>query len=342
MVGVFPGKFLPPHRGHLTGILRAHALCDELIVVVCERFIEDGKLCLDAGLPYMSGKLRQRWLSRELSGMNIRVLLLDESSANPFPDGWPIFADLVRKLVVKPFGIIFGGETEYRDGHAKNFPGVEYIVLDPSRSKWNISATEIRSNPYKNWDFIVGAARPFFAKRVLITGTESCGKTTLVKKLAKVFYTSWSEEAGRTYQERFIGNEGSTFTLEDFNRIAHLQYEQDQSALETSNRVCFFDTDAVVTRFFSDFFMGEIADRVDGFIDPSKYDLVIALKPTVKWVDDGMRDTGEQGVRDLNFEQLMFTYSKFGFDVSQFVVIDSPDYYERLEISIKAIEDILS
>ncbi|MDX1392527.1 MAG: adenylyltransferase/cytidyltransferase family protein, partial [Rheinheimera sp.] len=28
--GVFPGKFLPPHRGHITAILRAHALCDKL------------------------------------------------------------------------------------------------------------------------------------------------------------------------------------------------------------------------------------------------------------------------------------------------------------------------
>lgn len=54
-VGVFPGKFLPPHRGHLTAILRAHALCDELYVVISERPQEDGELCAQAGIPYIDG-----------------------------------------------------------------------------------------------------------------------------------------------------------------------------------------------------------------------------------------------------------------------------------------------
>ena len=339
--GVFPGKFLPPHRGHITAILRAHALCDKLYVVVSERIAEDGELCRDAGLAYISGVLRQRWLSQELQGLGIDVLLQDDSASAPFPAGWGDYAVKLKQTVPEPFSVIFGGEESYRSGHQRHFPDIEYQVLDPMRTQWPISGTEIREHPYKHWDYIAGAARPFFARKVLITGPESCGKTTLTRKLAKVYCSSWSEELGRDYQHDVVGGNGDLFDLEDFNRIAHLQYEQDLKALRTANKVCFFDTDAVVTAFFSKVFLGEVADRVESFIDADKYDLVIALKPTVPWVADGMRELGDPATRTLSFDQLMALYQQYGFDINTFVVIDAPDYYQRLESCINSVDQLL-
>lgn len=337
-VGVFPGKFLPPHRGHITAILRAHALCDKLYVVISERTQEDGQLCDSAGIAYISGVLRQRWLSQELQGLGIEVL---EDTMAPFPQGWGAYAAQLKQTVPEPFSVIYGGEESYRDGHNRYFPDVEYKVLDPQRTQWPISGTEIRNHPYLHWDYIAGSARPFFARKVLITGPESCGKTTLTRKLAKVYCTSWSEELGRDYQHDVVGGNGDLFDLEDFNRIAHLQYEQDLTALRSANKVCFFDTDAVVTAFFSQVFLGRVASRVESFIDPAKYDLVIALKPTVPWVADGMRELGDQTTRELSFDQLMALYKSYGFDVSRFCVIDAPDYYQRLESCIAAVEKSL-
>ncbi|MCS4307186.1 HTH-type transcriptional repressor of NAD biosynthesis genes [Rheinheimera pacifica] len=340
-VGVFPGKFLPPHRGHITAILRAHALCDKLYVVISERTQEDGQLCGSAGIAYISGVLRQRWLSQELQGLGIEVLLQNEDTMAPFPQGWGAYAAQLKQTVPEPFSVIYGGEESYRDGHNRYFPDVEYKVLDPQRTQWPISGTEIRNHPYLHWDYIAGSARPFFARKVLITGPESCGKTTLTRKLAKVYCTSWSEELGRDYQHDVVGGNGDLFDLEDFNRIAHLQYEQDLTALRSANKVCFFDTDAVVTAFFSQVFLGRVASRVESFIDPAKYDLVIALKPTVPWVADGMRELGDQTTRESSFDQLMALYLSYGFDVSRFCVIDAPDYYQRLEGCIAAVEKSL-
>ena len=42
--------------------------------------------------------------------------------------------------------------------------------------------------------------------------------------------------------------------------------------------------------------------------DPNKYDLIIALEPTVPWVADGMRELGDPAVRQQSFEQLMALY----------------------------------
>ena len=341
-VGVFPGKFLPPHRGHITAILRAHALCDKLFVVISERTVEDGELCHQAAIPYISGVLRQRWLSQELQGLGIEVLLQNDDTFLPFPQGWNDYANQLKQTVPQPFDVIFGGEESYRDGHQQYFPGIDYQVLDPQRTQWSISGTEIREQPYQHWDYIAGSARPFFARRVLITGPESCGKTTLTRKLAKVYCTSWSEELGRDYQHDVVGGNGDLFDLEDFNRIAHLQYEQDLQALRTANKVCFFDTDAVVTAFFSNVFLGEVASRVESFIDPGKYDLVIALKPTVPWVADGMRELGDPAVRELSFEQLIALYQHYGFATGNFVVIEAPDYYQRLEQCIAAVDRLLN
>jgi HTH-type transcriptional repressor of NAD biosynthesis genes len=340
-VGVFPGKFLPPHRGHITAILRAHALCNKLYVVISERTQEDGQLCKSAGIAYISGVLRQRWLSQELQGLDIEVLLQNEDAMAPFPQGWGAYATQLKHTVPEPFSLIYGGEESYRDGHNRFFPGIEYKVLDPQRTQWPISGTEIRNHPYLHWDYIAGSARPFFARKVLITGPESCGKTTLTRKLAKVYCTSWSEELGRDYQHDVVGGNGDLFDLEDFNRITHLQYEQDLTALRSANKVCFFDTDAVVTAFFSQVFLGQVASRVESFIDPTKYDLVIALKPTVPWVDDGMRELGDQATRELSFDQLMALYQRYGFDVSNFCIVDAPNYYQRLEGCITAVEHLL-
>lgn len=340
-IGVFPGKFLPPHRGHLTAILRAHALCDRLYVAVSERPIEDGQLCAAAGLGYISGALRKRWLALELQGLGIDVLLIDESQIQAFPDGWADYAKLIQHAVGEPIDVIFGGEESYRDGHQRHFPGIEYRVLDPQRSQWPISGTEIRQSPYQHWDYIVSAARPFFAKKVLITGPESCGKTTLTHKLAKVFCTSWSNELGRQYQIDEVGGHGDLFDLDDFNRIAHLQFEQDRTALQQANKVCFFDTDAVVTAFFSQVFLGCIAERIAPFVDPQKYDLVIMLKPTVPWVADGLRELGDTAVRQQSLEQLVALYQSYGFDTTKFLWVESPDYYERLERCITAVTKLV-
>jgi HTH-type transcriptional repressor of NAD biosynthesis genes len=329
-VGVFAGKFLPPHRGHLTSILIAHSMCDKLYVVVSENVIGDSKLCSSAGLPYISGKLRKRWLCQELQNIeNVEVILLEEAKYNIplWPDGWAEWAEVLKKIVPEPFQINFGGEVEYDEGTRKYLPGIEYKLIDPTRSRWTISATEIRKNPLKHWDFILGSARPFFCKKVLFTGTESCGKTTITKKLAKIFYTSWSEELGRYYAERYLGKDESAFTDEDFARIAYLQRENDLDALSKANRVCFFDTDAIVTNYYSIVYLNRYNKLVEEFYNPTFYDVVFLMQPDVQWVDDGQRFIKDEKTRWEHYNVLKDAYQKGGF---KNVVEIGGNYEDRL------------
>ena len=330
--GVFAGKFLPPHRGHLSQIINSATQCEKLYVVVSDNKNSTANICEKAKLPLMSTDLRIKWLSQELQGFNhIKVVLLDETDIPEYPWGWNYWVGDLKTLVNDKIDVVFSGDSGYEAGYKIYLPEAEFKLFDYKRERYPVSATLIRENPFEYWDYILGSARPFFAKKVLITGTESCGKTTTTKYLAKIFYTSWSEEIGRNYATRFLGGNESIYTPEDFGRIAYLQYECDMDALRKANKIVFYDTDAVVTQYYAELYLGRRVDMVDKFIDPSRYDIVIAFAPSVPWVDDGMRFNGEQNRREELDGKLLRMYEEYGF---KNVIRLSGDYNSRLESCI--------
>jgi len=330
-VGVMYGKFLPPHRGHLHAIINSATKCNTLYVIVSDNKSVTEKICLENNLSSIDMKTRAKWLSIELQDLpHIKVLMLDESEVPLYPNGWNEWSSLLEKTVPEKFDVIFGGENDYIEGNQKYFPYAKYELFDYTRSIFPISATEIRKNPYLHWDYILGSARGFFSKKILVTGTESCGKTTLTKYLAKTFYTSWSNEYGRYYAGMYLGGNENTFTDDDFSSIAYLQRQQDKDAVKTSNKIVFFDTDAVVTNYYSKLYMEKENELVKKLIDPSFYDLVLLMTPSVKWVADGQRRNGNEDERKNLHKTLYQMYLDNGFDKSKIIEIDG-DYNTRFE-----------
>lgn len=341
-VGVMYGKFLPPHRGHLNAIINSATKCYKLYVVISDNKYLTESICKEYNLPIMNAKLRLKWLSIELQDLpHIKVITLDESNIPLYPNGWEEWASLLEKTVPERFDVIFGGEIDYIQGNSKYFPYATYEVFDYPRSIFPISATEIRKNPYAHWDYILGSARGFFSKKILITGTESCGKTTLTKYLAKTFYTSWSNEVGRYYAGRYLGGNEDAFTDDDFLSISYKQKDQDEDAIRTSNKLVFFDTDAVVTDYYSRLYMGHSNKKVVQFIDPLKYDLVFIMTPSVEWVADGQRRNGKDEERQALHSMLYSMYLEFGFDKSKIIEIDG-NYDERFTMAYHLSKSLIS
>lgn len=340
--GVFFLKGLPPHRGHLYQIIEASTQCELLYVVICDHAQETEILCKEAGIPIILPEVRKKWMSQELQDFeNVKTILYKEDTyadIQPYPNSWSTWMQHLIEIVPLHIDVFFVGEREYQENIPK-YCDSQVVLFDYSRSRYPVSGTMIRNLSLKYWDYILGSARPFFAKKILITGTESCGKTTLTTKLAKLYYTSWSDEVGRHYAKNFLGGDESIFTDEDFRRIAHQQYEQDAFALRNANRVVFFDTDATVTQYYSELYSGKSNSHVESFVDPSRYDLVLFLSPDVDWVNDGQRLNGEQKIRDGLNKKLIQMYKDRGFADKMLFI--SGNYHKRLESSISAIDKLL-
>ncbi len=338
--GVYFGRFCPPHRGHLYQIIQASTRCEKLVVVISDSRTETEAICREAGLPVITYQLRKQWLAQQVQDMaHIEVRVLDETDLPAYPDGWPQWAARMRQVVPEPIDAFFVGDRDYEETLQSYFPESRIEMFDPARTRYPISATEIRRDILNNWHYILGPARPFFSKKVLIAGTESCGKTTLTKCLAKLFNTSWSEEVGRYYAEHYLGGDETIYTDEDFARMAYLQAEQDFQAMRNANKVCFFDTDAVVTDYYSELYMGHRSHLVEAFISPEKYDVLLYLAPDVKWVADGQRLNGDQARREKLNSRLLDMYAEFGF--AEKIMIVSGDYTERLNTAVRIVDDLL-
>jgi HTH-type transcriptional repressor of NAD biosynthesis genes len=276
----------------------------------------------------------------ELQGFpHIQVLMLDESNIPEYPDGWELWAKLIRQVVPESISAIFGGEPEYAEQYGRYFPEAEYVIYDYMRDRYPVSGTKVRMDPLKYWDYILGVARPHFVKRVLLTGTESCGKTTLTKYLAKIYHTSWAEEEGRYYAERYLGGNEAIFTKADFLEIVHQQIREEEHAKRTANKVTFLDTDAVVTQYYCRLYLGGLNYDIEPLIDPDRYDLILMFTPDVQWVPDGSRWNSEGKVRWELHDKLKAMYMGHGFGDK--LVEVAGDYQKRLETAIGLVDKLL-
>ena len=338
-VGAVPGKFFPPHRGHLNQIIRAATQCKKLYVVVSDNETLALEKCKKDNLPYITLEERAKWMSIETQGIgHIEVVMLDETGVPAYPEGSAQWTKMLMELI-PDLEVIFGGESEYKDTYMKHLPGVKYDVFDYKRSRYPVSGTEVRKDYLKHWDYILGAARAFFCRRILVTGTESCGKTTLVRYLAKIFHTSWSEELGRDYSVLYLGGNEQVFKPMDFFIIAHDQMLIDLSTMKAANRICFFDADAVVTQYYCKLYLGQTNPDIEKYIDPMKYDAVLLCAPDVPWVADGLRWKSDQTERERLHAKLEYMYKDRGF---KNIITLAGSYTERLEAAIEVADSLLA
>ncbi|MGL4662919.1 MAG: AAA family ATPase, partial [Culicoidibacterales bacterium] len=235
--GAICGKFRIIHVAHKELMIQAMGKVDHLHIFVCDvANIKRYASILETKIAI--GEI----LKKYDTPFTIHVLSPQELIDSPAPS-----PEWDRLLLSKAgqIDVIFDSKEVYGNTLLHN----EYINLFSSKK---ISASDIEKNPYGDYEanLIAPEFMRFMNKKVVLTGIESCGKTTMAKKLADFFHTTYSEEYGKYYSNEELGSIESCYQPKDFVHIANSQLLQDKLKNKKAHRMLIVDTDPIVTLFY--------------------------------------------------------------------------------------------
>ena len=167
--------------------------------------------------------------------------------------------------------------------------------------------------------------------KIVLTGPESTGKSTIASELAKHFDTVWVKEYLREFAEKkYSDNKKLIYT--DNLLIANGQIELEQEAVENANRFIFCDTDILQTVVYSLEYYNKVQSEIEEGLKTNDTDLYILLNLDVEWKEDPQRDKPND--RERIFANIENTLIKYG---KNYVVLKGKDSI-RLQNAIKTIE----
>ena len=200
-IGICFGGYCPMHRGHLDAIMRAKKENDKCFIIVCGYDNEERAGNINMTLKERTAIVRKIFSNDEIINVlsiNDTQLGIDESMCDK---NWIIWQkEVMHQLKITPShgGVSitwYVAEPYYKEMLEKhNLLNARTILIDKVVP---VSGTYIRQNPIKYWKYIVREYRNNLCHNILITGTASEGKTTLVRDISTYFGIQHSEEFGR-------------------------------------------------------------------------------------------------------------------------------------------------
>ncbi|MGE5299206.1 MAG: AAA family ATPase, partial [Acidobacteriota bacterium] len=237
MRGVVIGKFYPPHLGHNYLIDTALKNCDEVDVLV-----------VDNPAYKIPSKLRAEWLRSHHPAANVHIIPdINDDDNSP---AWALHT--MKFLGYRP-GVVFSSEA-YGKPWAEAM-GCKYVNVDIARTTIPISATKVRHDLLKEWQYLGNETKAGLALRIVIVGAESTGTTTLSRDLAMALKLPWVPEVGRYYTESILTT-NYEWRDDDFYRIGKLQQAYEAEIAKRSDGVVVCDTNAVATELWQRRYMG--------------------------------------------------------------------------------------
>lgn len=131
--------------------------------------------------------------------------------------------------------------------------------------------------------------------KIVITGAESTGKSTIAEKLALHFNSIWIPELARNYVEEL----NRKYTYDDIEIIARKQIELEQQ-LSLEHKHIFFDTWLIITKVWFDFVFNKHPLWLHEAILNSNIDLFLLCDIDMPWIADSVRENGGENRKKLH------------------------------------------
>lgn len=332
-IGITMGKFFPPHQGHEMMIDFAYRNCNFLYVLVTtwneEPFMNNIKWLKD--LAVLRGWEHIRFVAQH--DPFVFNTPKDENGTSTDEGYWDWWLKDTRNKIGNYVDVVFTSDA-YGERMAREFNAVWYPI-DPNREMVDISATRIRANPLKHFKDIIVTARPSFCKTVAFVGAEAVGKTTMTKRIARDFGSTFAIEYGRT-----INEVRKDLTLGDFQSIVDGQKSLIDSAKHRSeNGLVFTDTEEITTFLYLQHFdetayvYGFEREKLLATIQPD-INLYIVLGINRPTINDGSRFLNESQRWELQNDLLKILVEK----EIPYVFFGEADYEKRYDLVYNLIK----
>jgi nicotinamide riboside kinase len=125
-------------------------------------------------------------------------------------------------------------------------------------------------------------------RKILFTGPESTGKTTLAKWIAEKIGGSYIPEYSRTW----LKHRNKPYEYQDLLEIAKGQKNEEEKADYSDNKIVVFDTSFLVLQIWSTYKFGKCDPWIIDQFSTMKFDLIFLCSPDkVKWEYDPLRES---------------------------------------------------
>ena len=127
--------------------------------------------------------------------------------------------------------------------------------------------------------------------RIVVTGPESTGKSTLAQLLGERLHAPVVPEAARLYAEALSARTpGATLTAADVAPIARLALSLDDHAMAAQPGTVVCDTDLVSTVVYARHYYGDVPAWVETAARERRGDLYLLCATDLPWTPDAVRD----------------------------------------------------
>jgi len=124
--------------------------------------------------------------------------------------------------------------------------------------------------------------------RVVLTGSECTGKTTIAAEVARQMSVPWVPEAARIYAEA----KGAPLAFSDVSPIARAHVRAVEEAQRSHPGLLLLDTDLVSTVVYSRHYYGRCPRWIERAARVRLADLYLLHMPDLPWHPDPSRDRG--------------------------------------------------
>lgn len=122
--------------------------------------------------------------------------------------------------------------------------------------------------------------------RIVLTGPESTGKTTLASALARRFRAPWLPESARRYAEEVK----RVLVAADAEEIARRAIAAEDAVLAANPPLLLLDTDLISTVVYARHYYGACPAWIEESARARRGDIYLLCAPDLPWTADGVRD----------------------------------------------------